>query len=285
MIDQLIASHGLLYTGGFFLSICLVAGLEAFFPRRALVQPMGLRWLSNFGVTTINILLIRAVFPLAPVAIALHANQSNIGLFNRVELPVAIVAIMSFILLDLSTWVIHYSMHKVPLLWRFHAVHHSDPDYDFSTGLRFHPMEAMTTFSLQSLVILILGLPAFAVLVYKLVSVFMSAFAHGNLKLHIGLDRRLRKVLVTPDLHRIHHSSIPQETNSNFAGITPVWDRVFGTYIDQPQLGHDRLEMGLGGMQSVDSVRLHRMLLQPFVMHSASESTKGKNILPARHAP
>jgi sterol desaturase/sphingolipid hydroxylase (fatty acid hydroxylase superfamily) len=246
---------------------------------------MGLRWLSNCGVTTINILLIRAVFPLAPVAVALYAGQSSIGLFNRVELPAALVALISFALLDLSSWVIHYSMHKVPLLWRLHAVHHSDPDYDFSTGLRFHPMEAITTFGLQTLVILALGAPAFTVLVYKLVNVFMSTFAHGNLKIHAGLEGRLRKVLVTPDLHRIHHSSLPQETDSNFSGITPVWDRVFGTYIDQPQLGHDRMEMGLKGMQSINSVRLHRMLLQPFSIQPPVELTEGQNNLPARHAP
>jgi len=175
------------------------------------------------------------------------------------------MALASFMLLDCANWCLHYLMHRVPILWRLHAVHHSDPDYDFSTGLRFHPLEALTTFGLQSMVIVLLGPSAVVVLFYKLVNVFMSAFAHGNLKLGTGLDRRLRKALVTPDLHRIHHSANPVESSSNYAGITPLWDRLFGTYIDQPRSGHDQLQVGLSGLQTVESVRLHTMLLQPFV--------------------
>jgi len=262
--SQLVSNHGLLYTGIVFLSVCLVAGLEALFPRRALSQPMRLRWASNIATTVINTFVVRAVFPLALVAVAAHAEDSGSGLFNVIDLPTPLSMIPALILLDLGTWALHYTMHRTPVLWRLHAVHHSDPDYDFSTGLRFHPVEAITTFGLQSLVILLLGPPALAVLVYKLVTAFMAAFAHGNLRLPVELDNRLRKVVVTPDVHRIHHSANARETNSNYAGVTPCWDRLFGTYIDQPASGHEELEVGLTGQRSVESVKLHAMLLQPF---------------------
>jgi sterol desaturase/sphingolipid hydroxylase (fatty acid hydroxylase superfamily) len=274
--SQLLSDHdyGLIYTGTFFLSICLIAALEAFFPRRKLTQPMGLRWASHAALSAINISLIRSVFPLAQIAVAVYATRAGIGLLNGLDLGPLVSAILAIILLDLWAWTVHYLTHRVPLLWRLHSVHHSDPDYDFSTGLRFHPLEALTTFGLQSIVILLLGPPAIAVFVYKLMTAFMSSFVHANLKLPPGLDRNLRKILVTPDLHRIHHSSTLTETNSNFAGITPFWDRLFGTCIDQPAAGHEALDLGLRGLQSIESIQLRAVLAQPFRATASIDSLR-----------
>jgi sterol desaturase/sphingolipid hydroxylase (fatty acid hydroxylase superfamily) len=262
--DYLLLHQGLVYTGSYFAAFSLVALWEAISPRRRLTQPMGLRWCANIAITVINIYFTRLLFPLAPVFVALYASEHHFGLFNVLDVPVLVSLAASFALLDLSNWTFHHLEHRVRLLWRLHAVHHSDPDYDFSTALRFHPLEALLTVVVESLVILLIGAPAIAVLCYKVVQVFMAAFAHGNLKLPVRADRQLRKLLVTPDLHRIHHSASPRETNSNYGGITPWWDRVFGTYVAQPLAGHENLVMGLDGMQNIESVKLHRMLLQPF---------------------
>jgi sterol desaturase/sphingolipid hydroxylase (fatty acid hydroxylase superfamily) len=262
--DYLLSHQGPVYTGSYFAAFSLVALWESISPRRRLTQPMGLRWCANIAITIINIFCTRLFFPLAPVFVALYASEQHFGLFNVLDVPVLVSQVASFAVLDLSNWVFHHLEHRVRLLWRLHAVHHSDPDYDFSTALRFHPLEALLTVVVESLVIVLMGAPAIAVLCYKVVQVFMAAFAHGNLKLAAQADRQLRKVLVTPDLHRIHHSASPRETNSNYGGITPWWDRVFGTYVAQPLMGHENLMMGLEGMQNKESVKLHRMLLQPF---------------------
>jgi sterol desaturase/sphingolipid hydroxylase (fatty acid hydroxylase superfamily) len=263
--DYLLLHHGLIYTASYFAAFSLVALWESISPRRRLTQPMGLRWCANIAITTINIYFTRLLFPLAPVFVALYASDRQFGFFNVLEAPVVVSVVAAFAVLDFSNWAFHHMEHRVRSLWRLHAVHHSDPDYDFSTALRFHPFEALLTAVVESLVILLMGAPAIAVLCYKVVQVFMAAFAHGNLKLPAQADRQLRKLLVTPDLHRIHHSASPRETNSNYGGITPLWDRVFGTYVAQPLAGHENLAMGLEGMQNIESVKLHRMLLQPFL--------------------
>lgn len=274
-IDYFLQHHGDIYTGSYFSAYCLVAVWEAFAPRRALSQPMGMRWRANIGITLINIGVVRLFLPLLPVAVALYANDRGVGLLALVPVPVPVAAVLTFIILDGHSWLVHYLLHRVPLLWRLHAVHHSDPDYDFSTSLRFHPIEALLTVAAESLLILLLGPPALAVLCYKVVKVSIGAFAHGNLKLPDGVDGALRRVLVTPDLHRIHHSASPRETNSNFAGITPIWDRLFGTYIDQPAAGHEQLEMGLRGMQTIESVYLRNMLWQPFARRTEEPQNRG----------
>jgi len=239
---------------------------------------MGLRWASHTAISGINILSIRTVFPLAQISVAVYATETGIGVLNSLDLPLLASVILAIALLDLWGWTVHYMTHRVPILWRLHSVHHSDPDYDFSTGLRFHPLEAITTFGLHSIVILLLGPPAIAVLIYKLMTAFMSSFVHANLKLPLALDNKLRKILVTPDLHRIHHSAVLGETNSNFAGITPVWDRLFGTYIDQPKSGHEAMQLGLPGFQTIQSVRLHAMLAQPFCVTVSIDSLESETV-------
>jgi len=262
--DYLLANQGYLFAACYFAALIVVAVWESFSPRRPLTQPMGLRWCGNIAIALINIAITRLLFPLLPIALAIHLNAEHQGLMAALDAPAPLLIVLAFLLLDLRVYLEHYLLHRVPLLWRLHAVHHSDPDYDFSTGLRFHPLEAILGMAAELLVILILGPPALAVLLYKIVQVLMAPFIHGNLELPATADRRLRTLLVTPDLHRIHHSVVTEETNSNYGGITPLWDRLFGTYVEQPEAGHDNLQMGLYGMQTTHSVMLHRMLLQPF---------------------
>jgi sterol desaturase/sphingolipid hydroxylase (fatty acid hydroxylase superfamily) len=271
--DGLLAHQGYLFAACYFTALATVAAWEAFSPRRELTQPMGLRWCGNISIALLDIVLTRLLFPLLPITLAIHLNAQDQGIMAMLGLPYLLLFATTFCLLDLGIWTVHYLFHRFPLLWRLHAVHHSDPDFDFSTGLRFHPLEAVLSLAAELLIILLLGPPALAVLLYKCVQVFMAPFVHGNLKIPHNVDHSLRKVLVTPDLHRIHHSALAAEMNSNFGGIIPLWDRLFGTYVDQPEAGHDKLQMGLYGMQTVDSVKLHRMLMQPFRLPPGNQPT------------
>lgn len=167
-------------------------------------------------------------------------------------------------MLDLSRYTAHWLLHHVPALWRLHRVHHSDQDYDITTGLRFHPLEALYTIVYDLVVLLALGAPVLAVVIYRLVNAVMAIFAHANTYIPVRFDRRLRLVLVTPDVHRIHHSAAVAETDSNFGGITPWWDRLFGTYVDQPGDGHEGMAVGLAGYRERKHLRLGWMLLHPF---------------------
>jgi len=261
-----------IYTGLFFASIALIATWEAFAPRKALSQPMGLRWVSNISIALLNIFLLRVIFPIAPVLLAVYASENNLGLFNLFDAPYVIACIVSFAVLDLSAYTQHYLLHRVPLLWRLHLVHHTDIDYDFSIALRFHPLDGIFTTAAVALTVLILGAPAIAVLIYKCIHVFMAAFAHGNLKLPEAIDRHLRTVLVTPDVHRIHHSATENETNSNYGGVTPIWDRLFGTYIDQPKLGHEKMIVGLKDFRDIKSIKLNWMLALPFLSNNTNRT-------------
>ena len=272
MTEYFLENGGLVYTGLFFSSIALVAGWKAFAPRKVLSDPMGLRWVSNIAITLLNISLIWIIFPFTPVLLAASASEQNWGLFNLLNAPMLPACIVYIVLLDLGSYTQHYLLHRVPFLWRLHMVHHTDVDYDFSTGLRFHPMDALFTTSFGALIVVLLGAPPISVLIFKCIHVFMAAFAHGNLKLPDTVDRRLRKVLVTPDVHRIHHSATENETNSNFGGLTPLWDRLFGTYIDQPKLGHEKMIVGLKGFHDIRSIKLNWMLLQPFLPNNPNAS-------------
>lgn len=273
MIEYLLENGSLIYTGLFFVSIALIASWEAFTPRKTLSDPIGLRWVSNIAITILNIFVLRVIFPFAPVLLAVSASEHNWGLFNLLDVPFLPACIISIAVLDMSAYTQHFLLHRIPLLWRLHMVHHTDIDYDFSTGLRFHPLDGLLTSAAEAITVIVLGAPAIAVLIYKCIHVFMASFAHGNLKLPEAIDRHLRKVLVTPDVHRIHHSATENETNSNYGGVTPIWDRLFGTYIDQPKLGHEKMVVGLKGFHDIKSIKLNWMLAQPFLSNNTNRTT------------
>ncbi|PUD97944.1 MAG: hypothetical protein C3L24_13690, partial [Candidatus Sedimenticola endophacoides] len=227
---------------GFFLGVfVLVALWELASPKRPLSTSKAGRWLANIAVVALNTLLLRLLFPAAAVGVALFAQNHGWGLFNAIDAPLWLALPASVVLLDFAIWLQHVMVHAIPLLWRLHRVHHADLDYDVTTGARFHPIEIVLSMLIKSCVILLLGPPLVAVVLFEILLNATAMFNHGNIHLPGALDRVLRLFVVTPDMHRVHHSVEDDETNSNFGFNLPWWDRLFGTYRAQPRAGH--LEM------------------------------------------
>lgn len=251
---------------GFFFGVLLLVGLwELASPRRPLSQPKLLRWTNNLGLTFLNSLLLRLLFPAAAVGVAVFANQQGWGLFNYYQLPLVISATVSVILLDGVIYLQHVMVHAVPLLWRLHRVHHADMDFDVTTGARFHPVEIILSMLIKFATILLLGPPVVGVVIFEVLLNATAMFNHGNLRLPEKVDRVLRLFVVTPDMHRVHHSIEDDETNSNFGFNLPWWDRLFGTYKAQPDAGHEQMHIGIDRFRDPAQVeRLPGMLLLPF---------------------
>ena len=250
---------------GFFLSIFIAIILWEFAaPRRRLSQPRWLRWYSNIGIVVLNTVAVRLLVPLVPVVLAVMAEARGWGILNLVDLPFLLTVVMSVVVLDLVIYFQHVMFHAVPALWRLHRMHHADLDFDVTTSARFHPIEIVLSILLKFAVITVIGPPAVAVIIFEVLLNGTSMFNHGNIRLPLALDRILRWFVVTPDMHRVHHSNIPAETNSNFGFSLPYWDRLFGTYRDQPQLGHEGMTIGLDTFREAGDLHLHKMLIQPF---------------------
>ncbi|MFT5219445.1 MAG: sterol desaturase/sphingolipid hydroxylase (fatty acid hydroxylase superfamily) [Planctomycetota bacterium] len=233
--------------------------------RRSLSISKLVRWRSNLGLLVINSLLLRLFFPAAAVGLSLTVAEQGWGLFNNIELAGWAEILIAIVLLDLAIYAQHVIMHRVPLLWRLHRVHHADLDFDLTTGLRFHSIEILFSMLLKWLVIILIGPAAFAVLVFEIVLNGMAVFNHANAKLPIKLDSVLRRLIVTPDMHRVHHSVIVDETNSNYGFNLSIWDRLFRTYRDQPARGHDAMVIGLAEFRDAQQVSLLRgILMLPF---------------------
>ena len=233
-------------------------------PRRTLRESKALRWTHNLALTVLNSILVRATLPVAAVGVAALAAERGVGLLNLFPVPHPLAVLLSVLALDLAIYLQHRMFHAVPLLWRLHRMHHADLDFDVTTGARFHPIEIGLSMLIKFAVILALGPPAVAVLIFEVLLNASSTFNHGNVRMAAAMDRALRRVVVTPDMHRVHHSIDPRETNSNFGFSLPWWDRLFGTYRAEPQAGHDAMTIGIGQFRSPRELRLDRMLLQPF---------------------
>jgi sterol desaturase/sphingolipid hydroxylase (fatty acid hydroxylase superfamily) len=244
--------------------LALMALLEALFPRRARRLDRLMRWPANFMIVLINTLAVRLVFPTAAVGFALLMDERQIGLFNHIYLPFPVVVIVSMALLDLAIYAQHIVFHQIPLLWRFHRMHHTDLDLDVTSGARFHPVEILLSVMIKFVVIALIGAPAVAVLLFEVLLNAGAMFNHANLRLPERLDRALRVLIVTPDMHRVHHSIVPAETNANFGFNLSCWDRIFGTYVEQPQAGHIGMTIGLAEFQGRAVQRIDNMLLQPW---------------------
>ena len=209
--------------------------------------------------------LVRLLFPAAAVGLALWASQSGYGLFNWLSVPLWVSIPISIIVLDFAVWLSHLLSHKVPVLWRFHRMHHADVDIDVSTAIRFHPIEIIVSMGWKVAWVILLGAPAVAVILFETLLNGTAMFNHSNMKLPLGVDRVLRWLVVTPDMHRVHHSSEHKETDSNYGFNLPWWDRIFKTYIDQPVLGHDGMQIGLKEWQDERPTRLGWSLSVPFI--------------------
>ena len=251
---------------GFFVgTFALVALWELLAPRRALTVSKTLRWASNLGLVVLNTVLLRLLFPLAAVGMAAFCAANGWGLLNHFQVPFVVALPLSVIAMDFVIWLQHVMVHAVPALWRLHQVHHADLDYDLTTGARFHPIEIALSMLIKFATITVLGPPVVAVVVFEVLLNATSMFNHGNIRLPAALDRVLRWFVVTPDMHRVHHSVEDDETNSNFGFNLPWWDRLFGTYRAQPRAGHEGLTIGLRGRADPREVaRLPGMLLMPF---------------------
>jgi sterol desaturase/sphingolipid hydroxylase (fatty acid hydroxylase superfamily) len=212
----------------------------------------------------LDTVLVRLVFPTAAIGVALLAETRGWGLFEAVQAPAWLAVIASVILLDLAIYLQHVLFHAVPVLWRLHRMHHADLEVDVTTGVRFHPVEILLSMAIKLGVVAALGTPAAAVLIFEVLLNATSMFSHGNVRLPERFDSVLRRIVVTPDMHRVHHSVVPRETNSNFGFNLPWWDRLFGTYRGEPAAGHEGMTIGIEQFRDPRELRLDRMLLQPF---------------------
>jgi sterol desaturase/sphingolipid hydroxylase (fatty acid hydroxylase superfamily) len=235
-------------------------------PKRVLSLSKWQRWGNNIGLLILNSLVLRLLFPAAAVGMAYSAGKLGWGLFNLLSLAFWVEVVVAVLLLDLAIYLQHLLMHRVPVLWRLHRVHHADLDIDLTTGTRFHTIEILVSMLIKWMVIMLIGPALIAVLVFELLLNAMSMFNHANVRLPATLDRVLRYLLVTPDMHRVHHSALVTETNSNYGFNLSLWDRLFNTYVDQPAAGHRDMTIGLGEFRDEKQVdRLPGMLAMPFV--------------------
>ena len=248
-----------------FLSLfALLALSECLKPRRKLAVSKANRWTTNIAIVLLDSVIVRLIFPAAAVGVALWAAANGYGLFNAIDAPLWLAIIAAFLALDFAVWLSHVASHKIPMFWRIHRMHHSDRDFDVTTAIRFHPIEIVLSMVWKVAWVIVLGAPAVAVIIFEIFLNGTAMFNHSNWKLPLDLDRILRLVVVTPDMHRVHHSSINRETDSNYGFNLPWWDRLFGTYIDQPELGHDGMEIGLKEWQDERPVKLGWSLSVPF---------------------
>lgn len=271
-MEELGFSEGAWRFGSFVAIFAAMMVLEALWPRRARRHSRIRRWATNMGimassyltVSLVTLILANLLVPITALFAAIYAKQWGFGVFNWLELPIWVEWLVAFLVLDFVIWAQHWATHKVPLLWRLHRVHHSDHDFDASTAIRFHPLEIVFSIFVKAAAVILLGAPAVLVVIFEGIVNGTALFNHANLKLPLWLDRIIRPILVTPDMHRVHHSIELGETNSNYGFALSVWDRVFGTYIDQPAAGHDNMVIGLKEYQSEGPENLLWSLRLPF---------------------
>ncbi|MFP4573784.1 MAG: sterol desaturase family protein [Desulfobacterales bacterium] len=246
---------------GFFLGIFFfMAAWEMAAPRRVPEQSKFIRWSNNLVLTFFNTFLLRLVFPAAAVGTALLANEKGWGFFNAITLPQWAAGLASIIILDLAIYVQHVVFHKVALFWRLHRMHHTDLDIDVTTGARFHPVEIIISMALKMGVVAALGAPAWSVVTFEVLLNGTSMFNHSNISMNLRADRWIRRFIVTPDMHRVHHPVLIRETDSNYGFNLSWWDRLFSTYRDQPAAGHSAMKIGLANYRDPKWLKLGWML-------------------------
>ncbi|PLX33408.1 MAG: fatty acid hydroxylase [Hyphomicrobiales bacterium] len=255
----------MLRIGAFVSVFAVMAVMEVLMPRRPLTRSKARRWLTNLGIVVLNTVLLRIAFPLLAVGIAIMAQMRGWGLFNITDEPMWLEFALAIVALDLAIYLQHVAAHKIPLLWWLHQVHHADPDIDLTTGARFHPLEIILSMFYKMAVVLALGAPPWAVVVFEVILNALAMFNHANFALPARADALLRRLFVTPDFHRVHHSVIQRETDSNYGFNLSIWDRLFGTYIAQPAKGHQGMEIGLEEYRDKAPTTLLWCLKQPFV--------------------
>ena len=253
------------YALGYFGLIIVISLLEWAFPRRRAGETLSRRWIGNFGILILNSFIVRLLFPLVGAAWAVFCRDRGWGLINHAVLPAWVAVTLTILLLDLQTYAQHCLLHHVSALWRVHRAHHTDQAFDFTTGVRFHPGEAVLSTAAGLVLIALLGAPPLGVLLFEFLTAAIAFFEHANLRVPSSLDRALRLVFVTPDMHCVHHSRAHHEGNSNLGSLFSWWDRLFGTYRAAPDSGHDRIEFGVAGFTDRKHLALQWMLLAPWL--------------------
>ena len=251
---------------GFFIGILIVMAVWEFFaPRRPLTTPKTTRWVSNLGLVLMGSILVRLVFPLTLMGLAFLARRQGWGLLNQFPLSYGLNLCLGVLILDFAIYLQHIMFHAIPLLWRLHMVHHSDMDYDVTTGIRFHPIEIILSMGIKMAVVLLIGPLPLTIPIFEILLNGTSLFNHGNVRYPLSIDKWLRLLVVTPEMHRVHHSNIRWETNCNFGFNFPWWDRLFGTYRPQPAKGHLEMIIGLDQYKDPKKLTFLWLMALPFI--------------------
>ena len=260
MIDSELAIR-LLFFFGIFTAMAL---WEVKSPKRPLSLSRKLRWSNNLGLIIVNSVLLRIFFPTAAVGFALQAEIKQWGFFNLIPTQSWVAVLASIVLLDLAIYWQHRLFHRIPVLWQFHKVHHADLDYDVTTATRFHPIEILLSMGIKMLAITLIGAPAIAVMLFEIILNGCAMFNHGNVRIPPAIDKIVRTLLVTPDMHRVHHSVIQKEHNSNYGFNLSLWDRLFNSYVAQPSKGHLNMTIGLNDFRTLKNQYITELLKMPF---------------------
>jgi sterol desaturase/sphingolipid hydroxylase (fatty acid hydroxylase superfamily) len=282
-----LGSESVIRLGCFGGVLLLMALWEALAPRRRSALSKPFRWFNNLALVGLDTLVVRVLVPLGAVGMARISQERGWGLLNNVALPGWLAVVLAVVALDFVIYFQHVLFHAVPALWRLHMVHHADLEFDTSTGVRFHPLEILLSAGIKVGAVVLLGASALAVLIFEVVLNATSLFNHGNVRLSAWLDRLLRLVVVTPEMHRVHHSVLARETNSNFGFNLPWWDYLLGTYRSQPAAGHEGMTIGLKQFRDEDVEHLGRMLVLPFAGQPGDYplNRRGGNDMPAAASP
>jgi sterol desaturase/sphingolipid hydroxylase (fatty acid hydroxylase superfamily) len=248
----------------FFGVLAFVAVWEVIAPRRTLTDSKRRRWVTNLSLVVINTAVVRFSLPILPIGMAYMAQERGWGILNLIVWPALTKIVLAVVVLDFVIYIQHVLFHFLPILWRLHRMHHTDLDLDVTSGNRFHPIEIIISIGIKLMAVALIGPPAVAVVLFEVVLNATSQFNHGNIRLPEAVDRWLRLIVVTPDMHRVHHSVVPRETNSNFGFNLPWWDRLCGTYRPQPEFGHTGMSIGLKEFRDPAKLNLSRLLILPF---------------------
>jgi len=263
--ESFLLGHELALRLGIFLAVFSAMALwELALPRRVLREAKLTRWSNNLVLVALNTIVLRVLFPTTAVGLAVAVGENGTGLLTHFAVPYPLAVMLAILFLDFVIYLQHLMFHAVPALWRLHRMHHADLDFDVTTGARFHPIEIALSMLIKFAAIALLGPPAVAVLVFEVVLNATAMFNHANVRIPLAWDRVLRWIVVTPDMHRVHHSIDAPETNSNFGFNLPWWDRLFGTYRAQPAAGHEQMTIGIGQFRTHRDLWFDRMLAIPF---------------------
>ena len=264
MLEPLLSEEAILRLSIFLLIFVVFAIWEIIAPRRTQSYSKATRWLNNLSISAINVLTTRLLAPFTVIFVAIYAQSSDLGLLNIIEVPALLSIIVAVLLLDFSIYIQHIIFHKVDFLWHLHRMHHADLEFDVTTAIRFHPIEIVLSLVIKMCMVILIGAPAIAVVIFEVLLNGTSIFNHANIRIPKPIDKFLRLFVVTPDMHRVHHSIIRKETDSNFGFNLPWWDYIFRTYRAQPELGHSEMVIGIESFREQRELWLDRLLLQPF---------------------